>query len=203
MGLYYQTNFTLSARGNNFIINLYKNFFQKNFEHDADYNTIRNVWKISPIFNELKLFLETYNIDLNKCFVNTFVSNTLQSTKTNPHVDVLNNGKLAPIKTRFNILILGNPFDPMIWWDKFEFGNKNHIVKNFQAGKHLYKSMAVPGNNIQERLDFLGNPSLVKHNLLMPSAFVNTFVAHALEISPGPRLVLSVGIDKELTEILN
>jgi hypothetical protein len=202
MGLYYQTNFTLSARGNNFIINLYKNFFQKNFEHDADYNTIRNVWKISPIFNELKLFLETYNIDLNKCFVNTFVSNTLQSTKTNPHVDVLNNGKLEPVKTRFNILIIGNPFDPMIWWDKFEFGNQIYKTRDFHVGNQTYKSLVVPGDSVDDRLKFLGSPSVVKHNLLTPSSFVNTFVAHALEISPGPRLVLSVGIDKEIDKII-
>lgn len=200
--LYHQTEFYLSTQSCNFVKNLYTNIFRKNFEHDADYNTLANIWKISPLVKDLQPFLQKFNIDLYSCTVNTFVSNTSKYTKTNPHVDVSNDGSISPIKTRFNILILGNTYDPMLWWNDYKFGHVIYETKNFIVGKHTYQSLTIPGNSVEDRLNLLGQADLIKHDLLLPSAFVNTFVAHALEISSGPRLVLSVGIDKHINEII-
>jgi len=201
--LYHQTYFNFTEKTKSLIKQKFENLWIKNFDHDAEYVVLRNIFNISSIGKELRSFLKIYNIDLNYAGINTFISNTKTYTKTNPHIDVLHKDNLLPIKSRFNIMILGNPNDPMIWWKNFTFGNPNHIKQKFAYFGNLYESLGVPGNTVQERLEYLGPPDSIKHNLLTPSAFVNTFSAHALEISPGPRLIISVPIDKHIYEYCN
>lgn len=201
--LYHQTDFDFTEKTKSLIKQKFENLWIKNFDHDAEYVVLRNIFNISSIGKELRSFLKIYNIDLNYAGINTFISNTKTYTKTNPHIDVLHKDNLLPIKSRFNIMISGNPNDPMIWWKNFTFGNPNHIKQKFACFGNLYESLGVPGKSIEERLEYLGPPDSIKHNLLTPSAFVNTFSAHALEISPGPRLIISVPIDKHIYEYCN
>ena len=197
---YFQTDFDFSDGTKKLIKKRFENFWVKEFEHDAEYATLKNIFDISSIGKELRTFLKSYDIDFKYGGVNAFISNTTSYTKTNPHVDVLHKDNFLPIKSRFNVMILGNPNDPMIWWKDFTFGNPNHVKHKFSYFGKEYESLGVPGESIKERLEYLGAPSCIKHNLLTPSAFVNTFSAHALEISPGPRLIISVPIDKHIDQ---
>jgi hypothetical protein len=199
----YQTNFNFSADTLNLIKSKYSKAFNKTFGHDTEYRISRNNAEWQPVFRELENFLHNYDIDLKYAGVNAFISNTSSPTQTNPHVDVLHRGKqLLPIKSRFNVMILGNPADPMLWWNNFQFGNPNHVRKTFMYNGHQYESLAIPGDDTESRLAFLGEPSEVKSNILTPSAFVNTSVAHGLQISSGPRLIISVAIDQYIQDYI-
>lgn len=198
---YLQTDFEFSTKTKNQIQKKFAHFFTKSFEHDAEYKTLKFVSEITPLGKELKDYLKKFNLNFNYAGINAFISNTKIYTKTSPHVDVLHrNNTFLPIRSRFNVMILGNRTDPMIWWKNFTFNNPNHIEKTFNYFGHEYRSLSVPGDNIQERLNYLGTPTFVKNNLLCSSAFVNTSIAHALEISPIPRLVISVPFDKNLED---
>ena len=195
---YFQTDFDLTEKTKSLVKQKFAKIWNTNFEHDAEYLILRDIFSIPTIGKELRSFLKVYNLDLQYAGVNTFVSNTKTYTKTNPHIDILHKKTLLPIKSRFNIMILGDPNDPMLWWKSFTFGNPNHTKHKFTYFGNEYESLGVPGNTIEERLKYLGQPDIIKHNLLTPSAFINTFSAHALEISPGPRLILSIPIDKHI-----
>ena len=60
----------------------------------------------------------------------------------------------------------------------------------------------IPGSNPDERWDYLGTPNTTKSNLLIPSAFVQTDCAHAVILSPEPRLIVTVALDKTIEEII-
>ena len=55
---------------------------------------------------------------------------------------------------------------------------------------------------MEERWQCLGTPTEIKSNLLVPSAFVKTDCAHTVSVSAGPRLIVTVAIDKPLHEII-
>ena len=201
---YSQTEFDFTEKTKNLIIKKFAHFFTENFEHDAEYKTLQFISEITPIGKELHTFLSKFKLNFNYSGINAFISNTSIYTLTNPHVDVLHkNMSFLPIKSRFNVMILGNKNDPMLWWDDFKFGNPNHVKSTFNYFGKKYESLGIPGDTIKERLDYLGRPSCIKSNLLSPSSFVNTYIAHALEISPVPRLIISVPIDKNIEEYCN
>jgi hypothetical protein len=200
---YYKTDFEFTQRSINLITNLFSSRWSSNFSHDAEYNSMGVFeYGISPVNRELKLFLSKFNLNLNYAGINVFLSNLTEKTKTNPHIDVLHKTQnLLPIKSRFNVMILGNPNDPMFWWDKIKFGDPDHVEHTFTYSGHSYKSLGIPGDTVAERWQYLGHPSEIKQNLLTPSAFVNTNYAHSLELSPGPRLILSVPLDINIEDI--
>ncbi len=175
---------------------LIEKIFQKrwaeNFDHDIDYKKLYNVWSSRSIIKEITGFLTDFGLDTRYAGINFFSSNTLKKEKTNPHIDVLHrNSKFLPIKSRFNIKILGSE-DTMFWWGHFKWGDQRHIEKTFYHNDIPYQSLSIPGDSITERWSYLGNPTETQNNLLCSSSFVNTEYAHALEISPGPRLIVSI-----------
>lgn len=203
--MYYQTDFEFSESAKKWARSQCNILWNKSFDHEAEYNIIQNSWQISPIGRELRLYLKKYNLNFNYAGINIFLSNTEHQTKTNPHIDVLHfREDRFPIKSRFNVMILGNTLDPMFWWKDFTYGNPNHINKTFFTDSGVpYKSLAVPGETVEERWNYLGEPTSIKSNLLVSGSFVNTFSAHALEISAGPRLIVSVAIDQYLEDIID
>lgn len=203
--MYYQTDFEFSTSAKNWALAQYKDVWNNYFSHDARYNIVQNMWQLSQIGKELKSYLKNYNLNCSYAGINIFLSNFPCQVKTNPHVDILHvNGNQLPIKSRFNVMILGNVEDPMVWWDHFKYGNPNHLPKTFvNTLGHSYNSLAVPGETIEERWNYLGSPSTIKGKLLITGSFVNTFSAHALEISAGPRLIVSVAIDQYLEDIID
>lgn len=198
---FYQTDFDFTTKTKELIKYKFDHWYKNHFDHDAEYRTIKQLLTITSIGKELTVFLKNFGINFDYRNVNAFISNVNTYTKTNPHVDVLHKGhNYLPIKSRFNVMIKGNPQDPMIWWKHFEFGNPNHIKQKFAHFGNEYESLSIPGSTISERLEYLGSPSCIKNNLLTPSAFVNTSIAHALELSPEPRLIISVQINKDLQD---
>lgn len=198
---FYQTDFDFTSKTKHLINQKFNYWYKNYFDHDIEYKTIRQLFTISSIVQELSVFLKTFDINFDYHNINAFISNYSTYTKTNPHVDVLHKGhNYLPIKSRFNVMVKGNPYDPMIWWEHFKFGNPNHIKQKFTYFGHEYESLSIPGSTVPQRLDYLGAHSCIKHNLLTPSAFVNTSIAHALELSPGPRLIISVQINKDIQD---
>ena len=166
--------------------------------------TLNSGWQNSPIEQELSDFLLPFGLDLKYAGINCFISNLSKFEITNPHVDILHRNKqLLPIKSRFNLMILGNSEDPMCWWNTLKYGDSKLEKKLFTYGSTFYESLAVPGDSIEERWQHLGTPTEIKTNLLAPSSFVNTNYAHALKLSAGPRLILSVPFDRYLDEYVN
>lgn len=200
---YYKTDFEFTQRSLNLITNIFSSRWNRHFSHDAEYNSLEIFeHSISPVNRELKLFLSKFNLNLSYAGINVFLSNLTEKAKTNPHIDVLHKHQgRFPIKSRFNVMIMGNTNDPMFWWDKIKFGDPDHVENEFTYFNQPYKSLGIPGNTIEERWQYLGEPTEVKYNLLTTSSFVNTNYAHALELSPGPRLILSVPLDKNIEDI--
>jgi len=62
-------------------------------------------------------------------------------------------------------------------------------------------SRSVPGATPDIRWTLLGKPDAEIRNLYNPSAFVRTNCAHTVSVSPGPRLIVTVALDKNIQEI--
>jgi hypothetical protein len=101
-------------------------------------------------------------------------------------------------------MILGNPNDSLTWWEHFDYDHKDIVETKFLAPNgREYTNKSIPGNSTQERWDYLGEPSLVARNVYTPSAFVKTDCAHTVDFTPGPRLVVTVALDKSIEELLD
>jgi hypothetical protein len=196
---YHKTDFKFSQESIDLITNLFSDRWKENFSHDVEYGSLN---ALEIVYEELKLYLLNYNLNYDYAGISVFLSNLKEKTKTNPHIDILHKNKNRyPIKSRFNVMILGNPDDPMFWWNKMKFGDPDHVENTFTYFGKPYKSLGIPGDTVEERWQYLGAPTEIKQQLLTTSAFVNTFNAHALELSPGPRLIVSVPFDKHITDL--
>lgn len=197
---YLQTDFNISDKTRDIIIKIFENNWSNSFEHDTEFKFTNKVLNRTNLAFEILKFLKIYNLDLSYAGIQFFTSNSMTASNTNPHVDVLHRRGLNPIRSRFNIMVLGNPYDPMVWWDTVKWGD-NTLQKtefSYKGNKHL--SYSIVGENALERWRNLGPPSLIKHNLLVPSAFVSTHFVHALNLSKGPRLIISVPFEKEISD---
>lgn len=192
-------SFNLSDSARIELLDYYKDLWDNHFEHRLEY--MPSDWLKSFAGTEVTKFLLKLKLHPYYTGINVFLSNTQNARYTNPHVDVLHKDKLYPIRSRFNIQCKGNNAT-MYWWDSIKWGSDKLVKNTFRSYSGIaYESYAVPGENADDRFKFLGTPSLSADNVLNPSAFVNTEYVHALYIPAGPRLVLSVGFDKELDKI--
>jgi hypothetical protein len=92
----------------------------------------------------------------------------------------------------------------MTWWGHMQFGDPRLVDHEFKyITGETYFSKNIPGDSMPERWDYLGEPTCVANNYLLPSAFVKTDCAHTVTCSPGPRLILAVSLNKTVEEISN
>ena len=206
---YYKTDFDFSNTAKSWILNRYEERFDDAFFHDLDitqYNSnSQSEWRESLPGQELKEFLSKFNCDINYYGIGVFISNTEQVVRGNPHIDAkFSQGTIHRIKSRFNVMILGNLADPMVWWDHMEWGDNRLQDYPFTSITGVkYNSKGIPGNNPDERWNYLGQPTERAIDLLTPSAFVKTDCAHTVYTSSQPRLIVTVALDKTLEEIVN
>jgi hypothetical protein len=205
---YYKTEFKFSNAATSWILSRYQSRYDDIFFHDLDITqsnpTSQSEWHSNLPGIELRSFLLKYNCDASYYGINVFLSNTKKLIRGNPHIDTkFAKNDIFKIKSRFNIMVLGNPADPMVWWDTMQWGDNRLIDHPFTTitGKS-YVSKAIPGTTPDERWEFLGKPSEEVINLLTPSAFVRTDCAHTIYTSGQPRLIVTVALDKTLEEIL-
>ena len=64
-----------------------------------------------------------------------------------------------------------------------------------------YISKSVIGNTMKERWNYLGEPTMIASNILTPSAFVKTDCVHTVTCSAGPRLIVTVALNKSIEEL--
>ena len=194
---YYQTDFDFSPTAKQYIKNIYKHKFNQNYYHDIDSEKL-----ISPLSlpgREIVKFLSKYNLNINYQGITAF------TFEGNPHVDIMRiNGEQVPIRTRFNIMIEGTIDDTMYWWKDISWGSDQLIQNQFTLRSGItYNSYSIPGDSPKERWDYMGEPSDKKDKLLTPSAFVRTDCTHTVNVSPGPRLIISVAFAETFDDIVN
>ena len=203
---YYQTDFNFSELAKQWIVDRYQDRFNRKFFHDLDVtqHEFQNEWHSNLAGQELVNFLSKYNCDTSYYGISVFISNMPYEIKSNPHMDTkFSQGRQSRIKSRFNVMVLGNPQDSMVWWNHIEYGDSRLIEYKFQSitGQD-YTSKCIPGDDPEARWNYLGEPTIQFANLLTPSAFVKTDCAHAVILSAQPRLIVTVALDKDLSEII-
>ena len=176
--------------------------------HDLDinqyYGNNQIEWYHSIIGHELNTYLKKYKCNTSYYGITTFISNTTDTYLGNPHVDTRIDMNAVPsdIKSRLNVLVLGNPTDNMFWWNTMRYGDERMIDSSYKDLNGVeYISKSVPGNTMRERWDYLGEPTMIANNILTPSAFVKTDCAHTVTCSPGPRLILTIALNKSIEEL--
>jgi len=205
---YYKTNFAFSDQAIFWIKNKYKNKFDSKFCHDLDMSqaklSIQQQWQLSPAGVELVSFLKQFDLDIKYLGIGLFMSNQDEWYEGNPHIDIkFSSGVDRPIRARFNVLVLGNPEDDMIWWGSYTYDSDNLVLNKFKTiDGHEFTSRSIPGNSPRERWEHLGTPTERVKNLLTPSAFVKTDCVHTVNVSPGPRLIVSVAFKESFEEIV-
>ena len=213
---YLPTNFDLSNAARKFTLEQYRDRFKENFYHGEDTlecsSQRQHMWKNSIVGREINEFLQSYGCDIFWDEILFFISNTKETFLGNPHIDskleeveeTFTHNQSSRIKTRFNMRILGNPLDTMTWWKHMHFGDPRLVDHEFKyITGETYFSKNIPGNTMHERWDYLGEPTCVANNYLLPSAFVKTDCAHTVTCSPGPRLILAISLNKTIEEISN
>lgn len=205
---FHQSSFKFSDNATQYILTKYASVFDNNFMHDLDinqyYGNNQTEWHDSIVGHELNTFLKQYKCDTSYYGITTFICNTTDTYLGNPHVDTRfdKHGVPSIIKSRLNVLVLGNPTDNMFWWGTMIYGDEQMIDSSYKDLNGIeYMSKSVPGNTMRERWDYLGKPTMVANNILTPSAFVKTDCAHTVTCSPGPRLILTVALDKSIEEL--
>jgi len=200
---YYQTDFNFSPTAKQYIKNIYKHKFNQNYYHDLDSEKL--ISPISPPGREIVKFLSIYNLNINYQGIMAFTSNSGVWFEGNPHVDIMRiNGEQVPIRTRFNVMVEGNIDDTMYWWKDISWGSDQLIQNQFTLKSGIiYNSYSIPGNSPKERWDYMGEPSDKKDKLLNPSAFVRTDCTHTVNVSPGPRLIISVAFVETFDDIVS
>jgi len=209
--LYHSLNFDVSQESKDWILNRYDDKLSQHVWHDYDISQYlenrQKEWHASILGKEINEFLSTYKLNTSYFGISAFVSNANEYYLGNPHVDskLDKNLNLFRIKTRFNVMILGNPKDPMIWWDSIDYDDSRLTTEeyNYWDNQYFKYTKSIPGKTKEERLQFVGQTNLVVENVLTPSAFIKTDCAHTVNVSPGPRLILSVALDKSIEEILS
>ena len=200
-----KTSFVFSENAKDWILSHYEDKFKKNFYHDLDITNFQSQleWYKSIAGKELIEFLHSCNCSISYYGINSFISNHTEDYIGNPHVDTkFANSRSYRIQTRFNVMVLGNPADEMVWWKDIEYGDQRLIDHRFRTLSGTeYISKAIPGNTVEERWEYMGEPTLRASNLLTPAAFVRTDCVHTVSVSPGPRLIVTVAIDKPIKKI--
>lgn len=206
---FYKTDFSFSTQSTDWILNRYDGRFNREFFHNLDstQGTAKSQleWHNSIAGKELKDFLATYNCDTLYFGISAHISNQATNAMCNPHIDFITNkeGIRNRVLSRFNVLILGNPLDEMHWWPSITDEHPSLIDitrKNNQTGFE-YKTKLVPGDTIADRINFLGKAPIIESNVANPSAFVKTDCVHSINLSAGPRLLITVALNKTLEEI--
>jgi hypothetical protein len=102
-------------------------------------------------------------------------------------------------------MVLGNPEDPMEWWDWLDFDDDRYTSADYTTidGMPFTYPKSIPGSSKEDKFTFLGAPTLSVKNVLTPSAFVKTDCVHNVSLSPGPRIIVTVCFDKTIDEILS
>ena len=205
---FHQSSFKFSDTATHYILDKYTDVFNNNFMHDLDINQYfgnnQNEWYHSLVGNELNTYLKQFNCDTSYYGITAFISNTTDIYLGNPHVDTRfdKQGNPSTIKSRLNVLVLGNPTDNMFWWDTMRYGDERMIDSSYKDLNGVeYISKSVPGNTMRERWNYLSEPTMVANNILTPSAFVRTDCVHTVTCSAGPRLIVTVALNKSIEEL--
>ena len=206
---FHRTSFDFSQQAKDWILDRYTGRFNRNFNHNLDSTQgtiqIQQEWHRSIAGRELIEFLAQYNCNTSHFGISAHVSNQAVNAMCNPHIDFITtkDGMRNNVLSRFNVLILGNPLDTMHWWPDMLYNHPALVDitrKNNQTGFE-FKSKVVPGDTIQDRINFLGTAPIIEANVSLPSAFVKTDCVHSVNLSPGPRLVITVAFNKSVDEI--
>lgn len=204
MLLYKQTDFDLSDRSKDLVRKIFKFKWHTEFDHRMEVPQ-ENIWKFTGVKNELDDFFVTKKLTIEYKRITVFLSNLQKPYNTNPHIDLIHEeNNIFPVKTRFNILCQGNTDDSMFWWENCKWGDQRIIKRSFTTYNGIsYRTFGVIGDSVEDRYKILGQPSFIKNKLLTSGSFIKTDIAHAINISPGPRLIVSIEIDKSIEEIFN
>lgn len=189
-----ETDFELSTKAINWVKQSHHIFFETRTCYHDLLNVINtDIFEQSIVGKEVRLFLKKYNLDTKFTGINTFVSNHREYYIGNPHIDFLNvKNEIKQVPYRFNIMVLGNYTDKLFYWNNFDQSKLvDHTFYNLYNKTFLSK--AVPGNNPAERWKYLGPPTDIVNNYLIRPSFLRTDLAHTVEVSPGPRLIITVG----------
>jgi len=218
---YHSLDFDLSPAAKEWVLKKYENKFKEQFYHHDDTSEFfsqqaQHDWHTSPVGVEIIDFLKQYGCDTSLAGITTFICNREEYYPGNPHIDILckslKNKVLGTtettekvIKTRLNIMVLGDPEDEMVWWEKFHYGNPLLAdVDYLDLSTGLpFTCRNVPGETKADRLKFVGEPSHIARNILVPSAFVKVDCTHTVNCSPVPRLIVTVPLDKTIEELLS
>ena len=205
---FHQSSFKFSDNATQYILTKYASVFDNNFMHDLDinqyYGNNQTEWHDSIVGHELNTYLKQFKCDTSYYGITTFICNTTDTYLGNPHVDtrIDENGVQTTIKSRLNVLVLGNPTDNMFWWDTMRYGDERMIDSLYKDLNGVeYVSKSVPGKTMRERWDYLSEPTMVANNILTPSAFVRTDCVHTVTCSAGPRLIVTVALNKSIEEL--
>ena len=202
---YQHSNFSFSKEACLWALAQYSNKLNSKVAHVLDVIPDQKQWSNSLIGQELNEFLSKYNLNTKQHGIGVFISNDTRPW-VNPHIDyMISNGKIVLVKSRFNVMILGNPNDTMVWWPAWTSDDARIIYNEYKdINNNNFWLPGIPGNTIEERCVLLGPPEITttfyQNNT---SAFVKTDCAHTINVSPEPRLIVTVGFDKSLEEIFN
>jgi hypothetical protein len=207
--MYYKTsNFDFSAAARSWILNEFGRKFETHFLHDLDVEQFspewQNRWHASPAGREIVDFLRSQHLDTGLYGIGAFICNTTERYIGNPHVDNGYSIDMKPfrIKSRLNVMVLGDYRDEMVWWPDWIYGDSRLVTLPFTDSQgNSYQGSAVPGNDPRERWAYLGEPGVRARNILTPSAFVKTDCAHTVVVNPGPRLIITVALDRDLKDL--
>lgn len=202
---YISTDFDFSDRARQWILDQFHDRFSTKFLHDLDvsqfYAGQQEKWHQSPAGTEILEFLSHWGLDSSLYGIGAFISNADKFFMGNPHVDTgyTTNMERFEIRSRFNVMVLGNPQDTMFWWKDLCYDDARLERKSFWDldGRH-YIGSAIPGENPADRWNYLGTPSVSAAGILTPSGFVRTNCAHTVHVSPGPRLLITVALDQDI-----
>lgn len=198
---YKKSSFNFTDKSQFYIKNIFKDLFISNFCHDLR-DIVPDGFLITPPGKELVKYFFTLGLLKNIKKIQVFVSNLDTWYIGNPHVDLTHDNIPSLIKSRFNILVLGNPADQMHWWKEINSIDQLKLQEYtyFNGGK--YFSYGIPGDTIDQRWTYLGPPTCSIADLLTTSAFVKTNCVHTVNVSPGPRLVITAILDIDLEDII-
>jgi len=205
--IYQTTNFNFSRDAADWVIARYQDRFSQNFDHDLDpaqhTQEAQEEWHASPVGQELVPFLATYGLDTSYYGISAFISNSDKPFIGNPHIDTRFNpdGTSSEIKSRFNVLVQGNPNDRMVWWHNWTYWDPRLNPDSLEIDGKTFSYRSIPGKDPKVRWEALGLPDFVS-DPLTPSAFVRVNCAHTVKVSAGPRIVVTVALDKWLHEIV-
>jgi hypothetical protein len=207
MKYYHSTTFNFSMEARNWVLDRYAGRLDGLIGHDTDLTQYtpqaQAEWANSIVARELNQFLAQFGVDTGYNGINVFLC-TLGNP--DPHIDTKSDyeGHVYKIKTRFNTMVLGNPHDPLAWWGSFTYDDPRIEETKFLAPNgREYTNKSVPGDDTQGRYEFLGAPDYVARDIYTPSAFVRTDCAHTVHFTPGPRLIVTVALDKTIEELLD